>query len=310
MEGAPLAYAFGVGMVATFNPCGFAMLPAYLSYFLGLEGEEESRQGQHGDSTPEAGILRAIAVGASLSAGFLVVFAGMGLVIETVAREIIRYLPWLTIVLGAGLAVMGVFMLRGRSISVSLPFTARRAGSSRTITSMFLFGMSYAFVSLSCTISLFLATVSTTFTQETFTAGMATFLAYGAGMSLVLMVLTLAMALARTTLVRNLKRIVPHVSRIAAIALIAAGLYVTYYGVYELRVYAGDTSGGGPARAMFDLNSRISNWIQQTGPVRIGLVLAGAVAAAVIVAFGLRVSRQARERSVPAEDPGSVRGPR
>ncbi|MFN7150094.1 MAG: cytochrome C biosynthesis protein, partial [Microthrixaceae bacterium] len=24
-------------MVATVNPCGFAMLPAYLSYFLGLE---------------------------------------------------------------------------------------------------------------------------------------------------------------------------------------------------------------------------------------------------------------------------------
>ena len=35
---APLAYAFGVGMVATVNPCGFAMLPAYLSFFLGLEG--------------------------------------------------------------------------------------------------------------------------------------------------------------------------------------------------------------------------------------------------------------------------------
>ena len=40
MIDAPLAYAFGVGMVATFNPCGFAMLPAYLSYFLGLEGAE------------------------------------------------------------------------------------------------------------------------------------------------------------------------------------------------------------------------------------------------------------------------------
>ncbi|MGI8711506.1 MAG: cytochrome c biogenesis CcdA family protein, partial [Acidimicrobiales bacterium] len=24
-------------MVATVNPCGFAMLPAYLGYFLGLE---------------------------------------------------------------------------------------------------------------------------------------------------------------------------------------------------------------------------------------------------------------------------------
>ena len=35
--GADLALAFSAGMVATVNPCGFAMLPAYLSYFLGLE---------------------------------------------------------------------------------------------------------------------------------------------------------------------------------------------------------------------------------------------------------------------------------
>ena len=31
------AYAFTTGMLATVNPCGFAMLPAYLSYFLGIE---------------------------------------------------------------------------------------------------------------------------------------------------------------------------------------------------------------------------------------------------------------------------------
>ena len=31
------AYALTVGMVATVNPCGFAMLPAYLSFFLGTD---------------------------------------------------------------------------------------------------------------------------------------------------------------------------------------------------------------------------------------------------------------------------------
>ena len=41
---ARLALAFSAGMVATVNPCGFALLPAYLSYFLGLE-EAELRTG-------------------------------------------------------------------------------------------------------------------------------------------------------------------------------------------------------------------------------------------------------------------------
>ena len=39
------AYAFTTGMLATVNPCGFAMLPAYLSYFLGIE-RPTSRSGR------------------------------------------------------------------------------------------------------------------------------------------------------------------------------------------------------------------------------------------------------------------------
>jgi cytochrome c-type biogenesis protein len=33
----PFAYALTVGMVATVNPCGFPMLPAYLSWFVGVD---------------------------------------------------------------------------------------------------------------------------------------------------------------------------------------------------------------------------------------------------------------------------------
>src|SRR5437867_1141881 len=41
----PLGWAFAAGMVASVNPCGFFMLPAYLSYQLGARGtlEESSR---------------------------------------------------------------------------------------------------------------------------------------------------------------------------------------------------------------------------------------------------------------------------
>ncbi|MBI2866370.1 MAG: hypothetical protein HYX99_03300 [Chloroflexi bacterium] len=33
----PLGYAVTAGMVASVNPCGFFMLPSYLSFFLGSE---------------------------------------------------------------------------------------------------------------------------------------------------------------------------------------------------------------------------------------------------------------------------------
>ena len=31
----PFGYSFGAGMVSTVNPCGFSLLPAYLSLYLG-----------------------------------------------------------------------------------------------------------------------------------------------------------------------------------------------------------------------------------------------------------------------------------
>ena len=66
---ATLALAFASGMLATVNPCGFAMLPAYLGYFLGLEG---------GDRDVRASVSRSLGVGLSVSAGFLLVFSVVG----------------------------------------------------------------------------------------------------------------------------------------------------------------------------------------------------------------------------------------
>jgi hypothetical protein len=38
-----LGFTFGAGMVSTVNPCGFAMLPAYLGMYLGATDSEKAR---------------------------------------------------------------------------------------------------------------------------------------------------------------------------------------------------------------------------------------------------------------------------
>lgn len=285
MIDAPLAYAFGVGMVATFNPCGFAMLPAYLSYFLGLEGA--ARPGQRGS------VLRALAVGAAMTAGFLVVFGLLGVVLQPALDAVQEHLPWVTIALGIGLVGLGIAMLGGRTFTVNLPKMARGA-ESRELWSVFLFGISYALVSLSCSISLFVSVVSTTFDRSNVASGIAVLLAYGLGMGLVLMALTVATAVARQGMVRSLRRVLPYVNRVSGALLVLAGAYVAYYGWYELRVRDGDLSGGGLADIVFGWNADISSWIQQVGPVRIGLVLALALAVATTAALARRAVRSGR----------------
>ena len=87
MIDAPLALAFTAGLVATVNPCRFAMLPAYLSWYLGAEGDP-------GQPTGLARRLgRSLLVGAMVSAGFLVVFGATGALVTAGVRSFIDYVP-------------------------------------------------------------------------------------------------------------------------------------------------------------------------------------------------------------------------
>ncbi|MGL5825121.1 MAG: cytochrome c biogenesis protein CcdA, partial [Nocardioides sp.] len=103
-----LTLALGAGMLAAVNPCGFALLPAYLSLLI-LGGEQPSRT---------RAVWRALRLTVAMSLGFALVFAVFGLAIAPVAAGVQRYLPWFTVALGLGLAGMGGVMLLGRTITL------------------------------------------------------------------------------------------------------------------------------------------------------------------------------------------------
>lgn len=284
-----LVYVFGLGMVAVVNPCGFAMLPAYVGFFVGAEDIT---------SPLSRRIVRTGTIGLSLTAGFMVVFLALGLVIQLTAGNLVARLPWVSIGLGVAMFAMGIALLRGHHINVQLPFNPA-APCDRLHRTVFVFGVSYALVSLACTIPLFLASVMTSLTGGNIVNGVLHFVAYAAGMGLVLTVLTLALSLAQLSIVTNMRKVLPYVERAGAILLSLSGVYVTYYGWYSLRVYDGDLSAGGPAKYIYDLSGQANSFIQTTGPARIGLILLAILAAALMVAFGYK--RTARpEPNAPA----------
>ena len=284
MIDAPIALAFTAGMVATVNPCGFAMLPAYLGYFLGIESGG-SADGDDADST--AGLLRALVVGGVVSGGFLILFAVAGAVVSWTSFGVGRWSPWLTVVIGVGLVVVGGAFLRGWEPKVMLP-RLDKGGRSRGLWSMFLFGLSYAVASLSCTIGPFTSVVATTFSRSSFVAGVATFLAYGAGMAGVLTALTVALALARRGLVTGLRRALPYVQRVSGAIMVLTGAYLAWYGVYEIRLLQhGHASGQGPVRFVTGWSADVSTAIDHFGAVDAALVL-GLVGAVVVLLVLLR----------------------
>jgi len=154
--------SFGSGLLAAVNPCGFVLLPTYLTYYLGINGRPtEQRDGAVG---------RALVVSLSLSAGFMSVFLLVGSISRLFTDWINQNAKYVALVIGVALFAMGVAMLTGWR----MPFTTPKLDvgrRDRTTASMFVFGVAYAIASIGCTLGPFTATVLGTVTTEGFVVG-------------------------------------------------------------------------------------------------------------------------------------------
>lgn len=216
-----LAFAFTAGMLATINPCGWAMLPSFIAYYLGVEEID------FGERSFTQRAREGLAVGALITLGFLTVFTLMGAVITFGLRILVRYLPLGTVLIGALLTIIGVWMFFGGNLPFKLP--ALSPQRVRSPKAMYLFGVAYGLVSLSCTLPVFLVVVGVSIPQNTWLNVVMTFAAYGIGMAVVLMNLAVGVALFKESVAQKARVLLPYVHRLGAILLIAAGLYLLWY---------------------------------------------------------------------------------
>ncbi len=226
--GIKLGFAYAVGAASAVNPCGFAMLPAYLGlYVSGGNREQDSRQ-------PVLLVARAIMVGLSVSAGFVVLFGLVGLVLGLGSQAIVvAALPYVGLAIGVLLIGAGAFMASGGKIYTSL---AQRAASrigdpaQMNLPGYVLFGISYGLASLSCTLPLFLAVLGVgAGLSSGWLDTLSQFVLYAAGMGSVILVLTLGMAVARSVMVRWLRTVLPYVGIVGAWLMVVAGVYIMFY---------------------------------------------------------------------------------
>lgn len=315
--GQQLAYAFTAGLVAAINPCGFALLPAYLSYFLGLDQTNSGTgNGTDGDETASTDsvatatttsnrdattsrvrtnpIVRALIVSLAVTAGFVLVFAIMGFAWSSISGLIGRRLPYFTLIVGVFLAILGVAMLRGFEPLISLPqFTRKR--QDRELGSMFIYGVSYAVASLSCTIPIFMAVVITTLERDSFATGIAVFITYALGMGTTLAVLTVSVALAREGLVQRFRRILPYMNTISGVLLIIAAAFVTYYAWVEIQELNTQQSSS-LVKWSRSVQASLQRWVETVGPLKLGL---GALVV-IVTAFIITALLRSTSRSNPS----------
>ena len=224
--GGTALFAFAAGMASAVNPCGFAMLPAYLGLYLGSNLNEEERPG------PVASILRGLVVGGSVSAGFILLFGIVGGAVGLSASFISDLLPWLGLIIGAALVGAGAWMVAGGKLYTGIAARAAdRLGNPNTVSvrSFFTFGVSYGTASLSCTLPIFIAVVGIGSATSSLLQVVGNFFLYAIGMGLVIMVMTLGMAIFKGAMVRLMRRALPYIQPIASAFMVIAGAYIVFY---------------------------------------------------------------------------------
>lgn len=254
MELAGLAVA--AGMVAALNPCGFVLLPAYLALVVG---------GEHRSGLVAVG--RALSAAAAMTVGFLAVFGTFGLLTVAAAAAVQRFLPYLTVAIGAGLVGLGGWLLLGRRLAGWTPPALGRWAPTVRIGSMVGYGVGYALASLGCTVGPFLAVTGAALHGGAILDAVLLYLAYAAGFGLLVGVLAAAVALARVELIDRMRTILPYLNRISGVLLMLVGLYVGYYGVYEVRLFDLNGNPTDPiVAAAGRVQGALAGWVQQHGP--------------------------------------------
>ena len=220
----PLLFAFSAGMVAAFNPCGAAMFPAYVGYQL---SGDSNRNNLLVDS------FRAILVGLVTTAGFIIVFGIVGLIVAAGGSVIGQYLPLAGLLVGIIITAFGISLIAFKKKLGFIAASRVNLGQGKGIRNVFLFGVGYAVASVSCALPIFLAAVGivtgkavTTYSVvETIISS----LSYGVGMGVVMIAVAIGAVFFKELVRKILRKVFPFVEPVGNLAMVGAGVYLIYY---------------------------------------------------------------------------------
>jgi cytochrome c-type biogenesis protein len=221
----PLGLAFGLGMAAAVNPCGFALLPTYPGLYLGTAAGEERPW--------PAQVSRALQVSAAMSLSFVALFGAAGLVLGALGAAAGGWLPWLSLSTGVLLPIAGGRLLAGGTIAApTAERLADRLGGAAGRTGLpayAAYGFAFALSSLGCALPLFLTAVGTGVARGGLVGGLTQFVLYALGMSLVVSLLTVLFGLFGRGVLARVRGAAGVLQPLGAVLLLVTGSYIVYY---------------------------------------------------------------------------------
>jgi cytochrome c-type biogenesis protein len=205
-----LAFALTAGVLSVFSPCGYALLPGYVSYYLGSR----------------LSLVRALSGGLACTLGLVTVFTVVGGLSSSLGTVLTRLVPQLNLLAGLVLIVMGAATL----MQMRVPFLTVPSGLSRRtgLTGFYFFGLVYGLAGVGCSAPIFISVVVFAASRG-LASGVLTFVAYALGMGVPLMLTSVLVAQANEVLLRRISEATPRLQRVSGAMLVLVGLYLFYF---------------------------------------------------------------------------------
>ncbi|MGM0405869.1 MAG: cytochrome c biogenesis protein CcdA [Thermoplasmatota archaeon] len=210
------------GFASFFSPCSFPLLPSYVAYYIRPDGENKDQTG--------------LSMGIKASLGIVLVFGIIGVIAVSGGRWLAEYIPYLELIVGILILVLGIFVLTNIDIGGHLSKNLRKlkgqlkmnSSKSSKDSSPFLYGLGYGASSAGCTAPVFIAVILSSWLSQGLHGAIIVLLLYLITMSILMIIFSMLTVRFKNILQRKLSEASVWISRISGIVLVIAGSYLVY----------------------------------------------------------------------------------
>ena len=215
--------AFSLGVISTLNPCVLPLFPGFLVFLSRME-------------VNSGGKFRRYLPGLFILAGVLTAMLTIGLVISAISLSIGSAMVWLIPAADGLLIILGVLMLLDVNLFARFSY-AKKVETRKPLLSAFLYGLLFGPLTFPCSGPLIVGIFAYSFTVGEALDKMWVFLAYGLGMGLPLIALSLLSGAFQSRIVRFVARHSRAVKIVGGLLLIGIGLFHLWYNRDMLQLF-------------------------------------------------------------------------
>lgn len=217
-----LGFAFLAGLASFFSPCGFAAFPAYIAYFLSSHGHSSENTSPY---------PHALKIGIAASLGIFSFYLVFGALMASVGFAIAAFATWLKLAIVPLFFILGLWLLLDKSFGTKpldrlASFVGERARGGKHFVNMYLFGVVYGVVASACFLPVIIALALVPILAGGLIEGVAAFLFFALGASLMLILFTLLIARGRKLILQNIGLYGARLKKAAGIIIILTGVYI------------------------------------------------------------------------------------